>query len=46
MELELARSKKLHTGSLAMTADDRAKEMQHLLDREEAQFDSVQVSVS
>jgi chromosome segregation ATPase len=42
MELELARSKKLHTGSMAMTADDRSKEMQQLLDREESLFNTVQ----
>ena len=42
LELELARSKKLHTGSMAMSAEDRAKEMQQMLDREENQFNSVQ----
>ena len=42
MELELARSRKLHTGSLAMTADDRAKEVQQMLDGEESQLNAVQ----
>ncbi len=42
LELELARSKKLHTGSMAMSAEDRAKEMQQLLDREENQLNGVQ----
>ena len=42
MELELARSKKLHSGSMAMTAEDRAKEMQQHLDREQNQLNAVQ----
>ena len=42
MELELARSKKLHSGSMAMTAEDRAKEMQQHLDREQNLLNAVQ----
>ncbi len=33
LELELTRSKKLHFGSLAMTSEEKSKEMQRMLDK-------------